>query len=310
MPPRPIPKRGRVWFFLHPRHWHRWLGIGVMRAISTLPLRVLAACGAVVGELLYYAHPPRRQVVTVNIRKCFPALSARAQRRLAKRHFRAFGQTLLDLGIAWWGSAARLRRIVHIKEDSHVRQAMAAGKSVILMTPHFVGLEMGGIRISLEGSGYAMFRQVDNEVLRMVMEKGRSRFGLKLVAHNDPLTNLVRDVRAGTPLFYLPDQDPRKRGTVFVPFFGIPTATFTSLGRLAKLMRAVVIPCLCRQLPRGKGYEVVFKPALSGFPTGDPLHDAARMNREIEQAVRDMPEQYFWMHRRFKTRPPGEPSFY
>lgn len=156
----------------------------------------------------------------------------------------------------------------------------------------------------------AVFRHVDNEVLRLFMEKGRTRFGLTLIAYNKPLITLVKRVREGLPLYYLPDQDARKRSPVFAPFFGIPTATFTALGRLAKITDAVVVPCFCRQLPGGKGYEIAFKPPLAGFPTNDPVKDAERMNQEIERAVRETPEQYFWLHRRFKTRPAGEASFY
>lgn len=156
----------------------------------------------------------------------------------------------------------------------------------------------------------AVFRHVDNQVLRAIMQQQRARFGLVLVEYNKPLRALVRNVRAGLPLCYLPDQDPRRRASAFVPFFGIQTATFTTIGRLAKLTDAIVIPCLCQQLPRGRGYEVVFKPPLADFPTKDLLQDATVMNREIERAVREAPHQYFWMHRRFKTRPPGEVSFY
>jgi KDO2-lipid IV(A) lauroyltransferase len=281
-----------------------------MRLISWLPLPVMAACGVVIGELLCYLVPSRRHVVAVNIALCFPELSAREQRRLVKRHFHAFGQTLLDIGVAWWGRPARLRRLVHIRGREHVDELIAEGRSVIFMAPHFLGLEMGGIRMSLEGSGCAMFRPVDNLVLNALLEKARTRFGLTLISHRAPLTTLVRMVRAGLPLFYLPDQDPHRRSRVFVRFFGVRAATFTSLSRLAAMTDAAVVPCICRQLPRGHGYEVMLRPPLANFPSDDPVEDAARMNREIERHVRASPAQYFWMHKRFKTRPPGEPKIY
>ena len=310
MAPPPIPKKGRLRFFLHPRHWHRWLSVGVLRVISLLPLPMLAWGGGSLGALLYYIHPSRRQIATINIRKCFPELTAAAQTQMVKRHFRVFGQALLDMGISWWGSPQRLRRLVTTHGREHYDRAIADGRNVILLVPHFVGLEMGVMRLSLDQSICAVFRHVDNEVLRLVIEKGRTRFGLSLMEYNKPLITLVKKVRSGVPLYYLPDQDPRKRNPAFVPFFGVSTATLTTLGRLTKLTDAVVIPCYCRQLPGGKGYEVAFKPPLKDFPTDNAVSDAERMNREIERVVREIPEQYFWLHKRFKTRPAGEASFY
>ena len=306
----PIPKKGRLKFFLHPRHWHRWLGVGAMRAVSLLPLPMLAWGGGSLGALLYHIHPSRRQIATINIRKCFPELTAAAQTQMVKRYFRVFGQTLLDMGIAWWASPRRLRRLVTTHGRQHYDRAVADGRNIILLVPHLVGLEVGGLRLSLDRSMCAVFRHVDNEVLRLVMEKGRTRFALSLMEYNKPLITLVKKVRSGVPLYYLPDQDPRKRKLAFVPFFGVSTATLTTLGRLTKLTDAVVIPCYCRQLPGGKGYEVAFKPPLKDFPTDNAVSDAERMNREIERVVREIPEQYFWLHKRFKTRPAGEASFY
>ena len=310
MPLRPTDDCASRIALRHPRHWPAWLGLALMRLISLLPLPVLAAAGAVIGELFYHLVPSRRHVVAVNLALCFPELGKGEQRKLVREHFHAFGQTLFDVGVAWWGGPARLRRLVHIRGRENAERLIAQGKSVILMAPHFLGLEIGGIRISLEGAGCAMFRPVDNPVLNAAMEQGRSRFGLTLISHRAPLTTVVRMVREGLPLFYLPDQDPHRRSRTFVPFFGVPAATFTSLSRLAAVTEAAVVPCICRQLPRGRGYEVVFRPPLADFPTGNPMEDAARMNREIEREVRALPAQYFWMHKRFKTRPPGEPKIY
>ncbi|GMQ89983.1 MAG: lipid A biosynthesis lauroyl acyltransferase [Gammaproteobacteria bacterium] len=310
MAPRPTPERRLSLHLLHPRQWHRWLGIGVMRAFSMLPLPVLWACGVLLGEALYRLHRPRRDIALVNIRKCFPELGAREQQRLAKKHFRALGQTALDIGIAWWASPARLRRLVRVSGVEHARAVLEQGKNIILLAPHFLGLEIAGARINMEHPGCAVFRRVANDVMDAVMEKARTRFGAVLVDHNQPLMRVVRLVRSGMPLYYLPDQDAGQRSSTFVPFFGIATATNAVLGPLAKLTDALVVPCLCRQLPRGQGYEVILRPPLTDFPSDDAVADAARMNREIEGGVREMPEQYFWVHKRFKTRPPGEPDFY
>ncbi len=284
--------------------------MGLLRGLGLLPLPVLAALGRGLGLALYALHAGRRRVVRVNIELCFPDLSRRARARLVRAHFKAFGQALVDMAVAWWASAARLHRLVRFRGREHYDRALGAGRRVILLAPHFVGLEVGGIRLSMERPMVAMFRHPANEVLRGVMQHARARFGLRLVEYKRPLTTLVRQVKSGAPLYYLPDQDAGRRNGIFVSFFGIPTATYPVLGRLAELADAVVIPCVTRQLPRGRGYEISFSPPLPNFPSGDAQADTERMNRAIEQLVREIPEQYFWVHKRFKTRPRGQARFY
>ncbi|GAB4515370.1 MAG: lipid A biosynthesis lauroyl acyltransferase [Sulfuricaulis sp.] len=296
--------------FRHPRWWPTWLGLGFMRVVSWLPLPLIAVVGGALGMLLYALHAGRRRVVHVNVRLCFPELSASAQARIARKHLRAFGQTLLDIGIAWWSSEARLRRLTRFRGREHYDQALRENKNIILLAPHFLGLEYGGMRLSIERPIVTVFRHPVNKLLSLVMERARSRFYLQLVEHIQSFTALVKQTKKGVPLYYLPDQDAGRRQSVFAPFFGVPAATFVVLPRLAKMTDAVVIPCITRQLSWGRGYEIEFRPALKDFPSGDPVADTTRMNREIEDAVREMPEQYFWLHKRFKTRPPGEPGFY
>ena len=296
--------------FLHPRWWPTWIGLGFMRAVSWLPLPLIAAFGAALGMLLYMLHAGRRHIVNVNVRRCFPELSAPEQARIARQHFRAFGQTLLDIGISWWASEARIRRLTRFRGREHYDQTLRENKNIILLAPHFLGLEVGGIRLSIERPMVTVFRHPVNELLSVVMERARSRFQLNLIEHIKPLTALVRQTKKGVPLYYLPDQDAGPRQSVFAPFFGIPAATFVVLPRLAEMTDAVVIPCITRQRSWGRGYEINFRPPLNNFPSGDPVADTTRMNKEIEEAVREMPEQYFWLHKRFKTRPKGEKNFY
>ena len=295
---------------LHPRYWPSWLGLALLRLLSLLPLRLISLLGAGLGMLLYALHAERRRIVRINIERCFPELGARRRLRIVKRHFRAFGQSALDIGVSWWGGARRLERLVRVRGRSHYEQALAQRRNIILLAPHFLGLEWGGIRLSMERPMVTVFRHPMNEPLRFAMERARARFQLRLVEHVKPLTTLVRQVKAGAPLYYLPDQDAGRRNAVFAPFFGIPAATFAVLPRLADMTGAVVIPCVTRQLPWGRGYEIVFRPPLKNFPSGDAVADATRMNREIEECVREAPEQYFWLHKRFKTRPEGEKNFY
>lgn len=296
--------------YLRPRYVLSWIGLGCMRLVSWLPLPLIAVLGGCLGMLLYALHAPRRHIVHVNIRRCFPEWTPAEQRRTARRHFRVFGQTLLDIGLAWWASESRLRRVTRFRRREHYDKALRDKKNIILLAPHFLGLEYGGMRLSIEQPLVTVFRHPVNDLLSVIMERARARFRLRLVEHIKPLTALVRQVKKGIPLYYLPDQDAGLRNSVFAPFFGIPAATFVVLPRLAEMTDAVVIPCITRQLSWGRGYEIEFRPPLKNFPSGDPLADTTRMNQEIEMAVREKPEQYFWLHKRFKTRPKGEPDFY
>jgi lipid A biosynthesis lauroyl/palmitoleoyl acyltransferase len=294
----------------HPRHWPAWAGLALLRLISLLPLPLIAVLGAGLGMLIYALYGSRRRVVQINIARCFPDLGARAQARLVRQHFRALGQAFLDIGIAWWGSAARLKRLVRWRGREHYEAALAAQRNIILLVPHSVGIEIGGIRLSIDMPLADIFRHPDNKVVRAVMERARTRFQARLIEHIRGLVPVIRALKAGFPLYYLPDQDPGRRSSSFVPFFGIPTATFNVLGRIAATADAVVIPCFIRQRRFGLGYEIVMRVALENFPTGDAIADTTRMNAEIEKFVREWPAQYFWVHKRFKTRPEGEPDFY
>ncbi|HEX9811044.1 MAG TPA: lipid A biosynthesis acyltransferase [Burkholderiales bacterium] len=294
----------------HPRYWPTWFGLGLLRLVSWFPLPLISLFGAGFGWLLYALHRSRRHVVLTNVSRCFPSLGPREHRRLARRHFRAFGQALFNAAIAWWTRPHRLRRLVRFRDRRFFDDARAAGRNVILLAPHFLGLEIGGVRLSLEIPLVSVFHHPRNTLMRALMWRGRTRFGARLVHYDRSFTALVRAVKGGTPLYYLPDQDAGRRHSVFAPFFGIPAATFTALARLARMTDAVVIPCVTYQRPWGLGFETVFFAPLTDLSGTAVLEDTTRMNAAIEHAVRIHPEQYFWLHKRFKTRPPGEPKFY
>lgn len=307
---RPRPIDTSLAALVHPRHWLSWAWLVLMRLLSHLPLRAIWLLGAAAGMVLYALHASRRHVARRNLERCFPHLGPTQCEQLVRRHFRALGQTLLDNGIAWWASKRRLQRLFRIRGREHYERALARGQNIILLVPHFLGLEVAVSRLALERPMVTVFRHPDNVPLRVLVERGRKRFGLRLIEHNQPFTALVRAVKSGMPLYYLPDQDAGRRNAVFAPFFGIPASTFAALGRLARITDAVVIPCIAHQRPYGRGYEIVFHPPLKNFPTGDAVTDATRMNAEIEKVVRKWPDQYFWVHKRFKTRPEGEKNFY
>jgi KDO2-lipid IV(A) lauroyltransferase len=274
--------------------------------VHFLPQPVLARLGYSLGLMLYFLDAGHRRVGRVNLKLCFPERPGRERERLLRAHFQALGRTLLDQGIAWWSSKARLHRAVRVEGLANWRSLECP---VILLAPHFVGLDIGGIRLASEFPLNSMYRRAKNATADEALRRGRTRFGMtRLFSRQEGVRPVIKSLIAGTPFYYLPDQDFGERESVFVPFFGVPTATVPALSRIARLARAKIVPCVTRQLP--SGYLVQLYPAWSEFPSADREADTRRMNAFIEERVKEMPEQYFWLHKRFKTRPPGEESFY
>lgn len=287
------------------------LGVAVFWLLHWLPLPLLARIGELFGLLLYLFAVPRRRVVATNLRLCFPELSDGERRRLARAHFRIIGRSLLERGLLWWASPARLERLVAVDGLERLRALQAEGRPVLLLTPHFLGLDMGGTRLSMLGDFVSIYARQKNKVLDRWLYHGRSRFGDQLLlSRQDGVRSTVKAMKAGRPFYYLPDMDYGRKDAIFVPFFGVPAATITGLPRLARLSGAAVLPCVTHILPGGGGYKVEIGEPWPDFPSDDVEADTARMNAWIEAKVRTMPEQYYWVHRRFKTRPPGEARFY
>ncbi len=295
--------------FLRPRNWYALLILTCVIVISWLPQRVLWVQGNALGWFFSLFNSPARRIASRNIELCFPELGPDERRRLLGRHFRAAGIALLNLGVAWFAPAWRLRRVVTLRDEHHLDAVLARGRNAILLAPHFMGLDIGGIRVSMDRRIVSMYRKSRSPLLEYLFRR-RERFGAFMVMHLASLRPLIRSIRDGMQFYYLPDQDMGERLSVFVPFFGIPAATVTALSRIAESTNAAVVPCTTHVLPYGRGCEVRFHPALKDFPGKDPVEDAKRMNEEIERLVREKPEQYMWSYRRFKTRPNNEPSFY
>jgi KDO2-lipid IV(A) lauroyltransferase len=285
------------------------IALALIWLLHFLPLAVLAPIGRALGLLAYVAAAERRRVGRTNLRLCFPDWSEAERRRLLRRHFQAFGRAVIERGILWWSSKQRILRIIRIEGLEHWQSV--SQRPVIWLAPHFVGLDMGGTRLAAEYRAASMYSRQKDPTLDAILYHGRTRFVMpRLVSRQEGLRPLVRVMRDGIPFYYLPDMDFGSRDSVFVTFFGVPTATITALSRIARLAGAVVVPVLTRQLARGQGYVLRFYPAWTDFPTDDPAADARRMNAFIEERVREMPEQYHWLHKRFKTRPPGVPRVY
>lgn len=287
------------------------LTVALLWLLHWLPLPVLALVGQGLGLVLYAVVGTRRRIVQVNLAFCFPEASDRERRGIARSHFRMLGRSIVERGILWWGSPRRLERLVRVEGADKLRALLDAGRPVIMMTPHFVGLDAGGTAITMRFDLVSIYARQKNPVFDRWLLHGRSRFGDQLLLSRDQgVRATIKAMRSGRPFYYLPDLNFRTRDAIFAPFFGVPAWTITGLSRLARAAGASVVSCTTRMLDGGRGYVVELGDPWPDFPSDDVIADTERMNREIEALVRRQPEQYHWVHRRFKTRPPGEPKPY
>jgi KDO2-lipid IV(A) lauroyltransferase len=294
--------------FLAPRFWPTWLGVALLQLLCLLPLNWALRLGEAAGWLAGRIAHSRRRIVRVNLQLCFPELGDAALEQTVDEHFRALGAGIIEAGLAWWASDARLRACSEMVGLEHLDSALAAGHGVLLLTGHFTTLELGARLVAIHRPFHPMYRPLNNGLMDYLMHRWRgTRAGLDALPRDD-LRALVRALREGRAIWYAPDQTLDSRHSVFVPFFSVPTLTITATSRLARMGRARVVPYF-PQRESGR-YRVTFYPALENFPGEDEAADAARVNRAIEQGIRQAPAQYFWVHRRFKARPPGAPAVY
>ena len=272
-----------------------------------LPLPVLRGLGWLLGRFLFVVGRERREVALINLRLCFPDKTEAEREMLARQHFVAFCRAVLDRTLGWWASRERLERIVRISGVEHLTDP--DGKPVILLSPHFVGLDAGATRISMYVVGCSVYSNQKNPVFNKLLYDGRMRFSnTVLLSRQDGMRKIVKAMKGGHQFYYLPDMDFGPKESIFVPFFGVQAATIPAVSRLVRLTGAKVVACITRQVP--DGYEVEVMPAWENFPGESVEADTAYVNQFIESQVLRMPEQYFWLHKRFKTRPAGEQRFY
>jgi Kdo2-lipid IVA lauroyltransferase/acyltransferase len=280
--------------------------LALMWLAHWLPLRALAWIGNAVGAALFWLIPERRRVTRINLAKCFPQMPEPERDRLARAAFRAFCRGFVDRAVLWWGSPERIKRMVRVEGLEHFD---AAGARVVVLAPHFAGIEAAGLRLSIDRDMSTLYQHQKDPVVDRQLLKGRTRFRSNIVSRQQGLRKVLRWINSGIPFYYLPDLDFGRKGTTFVPFFGVPAATAVGLSYIARTTGARVVPCVARMLPHG-GYVARFYPPWRDFPSGDDAADARRMMAFIEERVLEMPEQYHWLHKRFKTRPEGEPRLY
>ncbi len=281
---------------------------GLLWLAHFLPQRLLAAAGEAAGAAAFWLIPERRRVTRINLGLCFPTMEAAARERLARAHFRAFVRGIVERGVLWWGARERVERMVKIEGLENLKGL--AGKPVILLAPHFAGLDAGFARLACEVDMVSMYANQKDARFSALLLRGRTRFGnQRLVSRQDGIRATLTAMKEGRPFYYLPDQDYGPKDALFVPFFGVPAATVPGLSRLARVSGATVLTAATKLLPGG-GCVIRIGAPWDNFPTDDVAADTRRMNEAIEKLVLETPEQYNWMHKRFKTRPAGEARFY
>jgi KDO2-lipid IV(A) lauroyltransferase len=286
-----------------------WLGFGLLRLISLLPLRWTQAIGAGIGLLVYRLVPSRRRVARINIRQAFPDFNDEQIRELNRESFRSLGISVFEFAQAWWSNRDYMRSICEVEGKQHLEQALDKGKGVILLTGHFTTLEIGAMLIGLHTRLNGVYKKAHHPMFNAFMAHYRSTYGEELI-ENKNVRALIRGLRKGRATWFAPDQDFGDQDIVFTPFLGGIASTLTATARMAEMTGASVVPFYPVRLDKGQGYRLVILPALEDFPSDDINSDSARINKAIEDMVYANPGQYGWVHKRFKKRPPGEPPIY
>lgn len=297
--------------FFHPRFWLLWLGLGVLWLVVQLPYKVQLCIGRVLGAVMYRIAGDRRRIAARNLELCFPEKTAAERERLLKENFASTGIAFFEMAMSWWWSKPRLAKLAHVEGLEHLEQAQREGKGVILMAFHFTTLEIGAALLGQQHTIDGMYREHNNPLFDFIQRRGRERHNAdSLAVERDDVRGMLKLLRSGRAIWYAPDQDYGAKQSIFVPLFGIPAATVTATSKFAKLGKAKVVPFTQQRLADGSGYKLVIHAPLSDFPGESDEADCLRINQWVERAIRECPEQYLWAHRRFKTRPPGEPKLY
>jgi KDO2-lipid IV(A) lauroyltransferase len=286
------------------------LAVALLKLLAILPYGLVARLGDGLGWLLYQFPSPRRRIVHINLKLCFPAWSDARREEVAQKHFRHAIRSYVERSVQWFGSAKKLEKLIQV--DSEIDLTDPDLPPTLFLGLHFVGIEAGSIFLnySLKRPCGSLYQPLSNPEIEAVAKAARGRFDAEMVGRADSARVVLRWLRDRKPVMLGADMDYGTRNSAFVPFFGVPACTLTAVGRLAKTGHAQVVPFIGEVLPNYRGYRLkVFKP-WDHYPSGDDYEDARRMNAFLEERIPHIPEQYYWVHKRFKTRPPGEPSVY
>lgn len=293
----------------HPACWPAWVGLGLLQLLAWLPTPLQRGLGWLLGRLLPPVLRSRRRVVARNLDLCFPELDPATRATMARANLRDTGPMLVEFALAWMGTARRIARLpVDIHGLEHLQQARAEGRGILLVGAHMSHLELAGRLLTTRWPVAGMYREHGDPAFEWAIRRARARYATAMF-RRDELRAAVKHVKAGGTLWYAPDQDYKRGEHVWAPFFGVPAATLIATHQMARLTGAVVIGFAHQRTPEGR-YLLSLSPPLADFPSADPLADTQRVNQLLEQAIRQAPTQYLWMHKRFKRRPAGEPPVY
>ncbi|HEY6642549.1 hypothetical protein [Povalibacter sp.] len=293
--PEPVP----LYRFLGPRFWGVWFGIGVVRLVNLLPLRVQMLIGRATGRLAYLISRRDRRVAAINIDLCLPELAPAQRRQLLRRHFESLGCALFETGLVWWASDARLRRLIRFEGTENLTAALAQGHGALMLSAHFTTLEMGARGLTLLGPTSIMYLTPSNDLIAELSRRGRTRHTVQAIS-SDQIRDLLQNLKNNLPVWYAPDQRFTDKNSELVPFFNQPAASNVATSRLAKISKAPVLPYFPARCHDNRGYVIRIHPALDRFPSNDPIADTRRFHELIEAQVRDYPDQYLWAYKRFR----------
>jgi Kdo2-lipid IVA lauroyltransferase/acyltransferase len=294
---------------LHPRYWPTWVALGALRICEPLPFALLVWLGRHIGGAAARLPLSFVRIARRNLELCLPEFTSEERERLLVEHFRSVGVGIFETAMSWWSPDARIGRLTHLDGEEHLQAALARGRGAILLSAHFTTLEIGARALCVRLPTNIMYRPTANQVLERFLMRNRGRQAKRAIPRDD-VRMLITALKANEPVWYAPDQSYRKKGAEMVAFFNIPAATNTATSRLARMTGAAVLPYFPVRLPGSQGYRMVIFPMLEGYPTNDPAADARRFNELIEAQVRRFPEQYLWIHRRFKGLTADYPDYY
>jgi Kdo2-lipid IVA lauroyltransferase/acyltransferase len=304
----PLIKAVNIKDYLSPVYWPTWLAIGLMRVVTSLPLRWVERVGSGLGMLIYYAMPARRRVGEINLRFAFPQASETEITHRNKLCFKNIGVAAFEMGLSWWQDKKLLAQC-EIEGLQYLLDAQAQGKGVIILTAHFTCLEIGGPVLNHHVPFMVMYKRAHNKLFDAFMRFHRGRLYKSIVDHHKPIA-MIKGLKKGYAAWYAPDQDFGGKDSVFVPFFGVDATALTAPARFASMTGAPVVPYLIQRKVKGGGYKLTVLPALENFPAGDEIADAQRINEVLEKLIMKNPDQYLWVHKRYKSRPPGSSKVY
>lgn len=287
--------------------WLAWLGLGFMRLLTKLPLACQLWIGRRLGDLAYFLLPGRRRVARINLALCFPELNPDRRKRLLHESFQSVGMGLMETFLCWWAPVERVRALCRLEGFEHLEAARQLGRGVILLSAHFTSLELGGRLLTLYEPLNAMYRPSANPLVDEIMRRGREQHIPGGGIAKDDVRGMLRALRRGDVVWYAPDQGVQRSYGEPVEFFGHAAITNTATSRFARVTGAPVVPFFTLRRKDRRGYRLIIQPPLDNFPSGDDIADATRINRLLEDIIREEPAQYFWLHRRFKRMPEGNP---